>query len=197
MISIHFSWLKLVTHDAELDVLISLAIASDFYEGPACCPTIVASSLSSEVPCLSAKKLGHPVLRSDSLGKGAFVPNDISIGGSGCASFILLTGPNMGGKSTLLRQVCLAVILAQVNYLSFKIYVLPGNHPYFPSLIFSPHRLELMSLLKALSCLLLTASLSEWVQKIILWQARVHFWQSSQKLHWCWWVFLVILKLFI
>jgi DNA mismatch repair protein MSH6 len=118
--------------------LISLAIASGYYEGPACRPTIVGSSLSSEVqvPCLSAKLLGHPVLRSDSLGKGAFVPNDISIGGSGCAGFILLTGPNMGGKSTLLRQVCLAVILAQVNYLSFKIYVLPGNHPHFPSLIF-------------------------------------------------------------
>ena len=94
--------------------------------------------MSSEVPCLPAKQLGHPVLRSDSLGKGAFVPNDISIGGAWCASFILLIGPNMGGKSTLLRQVCLAVILTQVNYLSFKIYVLPGNHPHSPSLIFFP-----------------------------------------------------------
>lgn len=111
----HDKWRQLVSATAELDVLISLAIASDFYEGPACCPTIIGSSLSSEVPCLSAKKLGHPVLRSDSLGKGAFVPNDISIGGSGCASFILLTGPNMGGKSTLLRQVCLTVILAQIG----------------------------------------------------------------------------------
>ncbi|KAJ6879898.1 hypothetical protein NC652_033280 [Populus alba x Populus x berolinensis] len=54
-------------------------------------------------------------VRSDSLGKGAFVPNDISIGGAWCASFILLTGPNMGGKSTLLRQVCLAVILTQIG----------------------------------------------------------------------------------
>ncbi|KAL3572324.1 hypothetical protein D5086_026228 [Populus alba] len=53
-------------------------------------------------------------VRSDSLGKGAFVPNDISIGGAWCASFILLTGPNMGGKSTL-RQVCLAVILTQIG----------------------------------------------------------------------------------
>ncbi|KAL3604771.1 hypothetical protein D5086_005630 [Populus alba] len=43
--------------------------------------------------------------RSDSLGKGAFVPNDISIGGSGCAGFILLSGPNIGGKSTLLRRI--------------------------------------------------------------------------------------------
>ena len=130
--------------------------------------------MSSEVPCLPAKQLGHPVLRSDSLGKGAFVPNDIIIGDFSCTGFILLTGPNMGGKSTLLQQVCLVVILAQVNYLSFKIYVLPGDHPHSPSLIFF-HRLEPMSLLKALSCLLLTASLSEWVQKIILWQAMVHF----------------------
>jgi hypothetical protein len=62
------------------------------------------------------------------------VPNDIFIGGqrpggdSGRSSssgggggggvclprFLVLTGPNMGGKSTLLRQVCLATILAQV-----------------------------------------------------------------------------------
>ena len=138
--------------------------------------------MSSNHRRFSAKLLGRPVLRSDSLGKGAFVPNDISIGGAGCAGFILLSGPNMGGKSTLLWQVCLAVILAQVNYLSFKIYVLPGNHPHSPSLICF-HRLEPMSLLKALSCLLLTASLSKWVQKIILWQARVH---TFRKLHWCW-----------
>lgn len=76
-------------------------------------------SNSNEVPCFTAKSLGHPVLRSDSLGKGTFVPNDITIGGSDHACFILLTGPNMGGKSTLLRQVCLAVILAQVRFLFF------------------------------------------------------------------------------
>ncbi|XVF72730.1 hypothetical protein PTKIN_Ptkin12aG0143800 [Pterospermum kingtungense] len=111
----HLIWRQLVSTTAELDVLISLAIAGDFYEGPTCRPLILHSSSSNEVPCLSAKSLGHPILRSDSLGKGAFVPNDITIGGSDHASFILLTGPNMGGKSTLLRQVCLAVILAQVG----------------------------------------------------------------------------------
>lgn len=104
-------------HVVELDVLISLAIASDFYGGPTCQPIIMRPSPTNEVPCISAKSLGHPVLRSDSLGKGSFVPNDITIGGSHHASFILLTGPNMGGKSTLLRQVCLAVILAQASYL--------------------------------------------------------------------------------
>lgn len=101
----------------ELDVLIGLAIASDFFEGPTCQPIVMSSSCSKEVPCFSAKSLGHPALSSESLSKGSFVPNDITIGGSDQASFILLTGPNMGGKSTLLRQVCLAVILAQARFL--------------------------------------------------------------------------------
>ncbi|KAF9607275.1 hypothetical protein IFM89_033482 [Coptis chinensis] len=112
----HIKWRQLVATAAELDVLISLAIASDYFEGNSCRPTIFSTpSSSSEVPTLSAQGLGHPVLRSDSLGKGSFVPNDINIGGSNHASFILLTGPNMGGKSTLLRQVCMAVILAQLG----------------------------------------------------------------------------------
>lgn len=98
-----------------MDCLISLSIASENYEGRTCRPTLCASR-PLEVPCLSAKSLGHPVLRSDSLCEGTFVTNDVTLGGSGHASFILLTGPNMGGKSTLLRQVCLAVILAQVRF---------------------------------------------------------------------------------
>ncbi|KAL1362822.1 hypothetical protein AAHE18_03G108100 [Arachis hypogaea] len=71
---------------------------------------------TKDSPYLYAKSLGHPILRSDSLGKGAFVPNNISIGGQHDANFILLTGPNMGGKLTLFRQVCLAVVLAQCWY---------------------------------------------------------------------------------
>lgn len=101
--------------DAEIDVLISVSIASNYYEGPTCRPTITEASWSdTNTPYLSAKSLGHPLLQSDTLGKGSFVHNDVNIGG-GHSSFILLTGPNMGGKSTLLRQICLAVILAQVH----------------------------------------------------------------------------------
>ncbi|KAH1195675.1 hypothetical protein GLYMA_19G216000v4 [Glycine max] len=111
----HAKWKQLVSTTAELDVLISLAIAGDYYEGPTCRPSFVGTLCTKEAPYLHAKSLGHPVLRSDTLGKGDFVPNDITIGGSDHASFILLTGPNMGGKSTLLRQVCLTVILAQVG----------------------------------------------------------------------------------
>ncbi|KAL4566954.1 hypothetical protein LXL04_022524 [Taraxacum kok-saghyz] len=109
----HVSWRQLVSTVAELDVLISISIASDMYEGPTCRPLIVDSD---EAPVVSAKNLGHPVLRNGSLGDGsgtAFVPNDVCIDDD--ARFIVLTGPNMGGKSTLLRQVCLAVIIAQVG----------------------------------------------------------------------------------
>lgn len=107
-------WRQLVSATAELDVLISLAFASDSYEGVRCRP-VISGSTSDGVPHLSATGLGHPVLRGDSLGRGSFVPNNVKIGGAEKASFILLTGPNMGGKSTLLRQVCLAVILAQIG----------------------------------------------------------------------------------
>ncbi|XP_077230446.1 MUTS homolog 6 [Tasmannia lanceolata] len=112
----HIKWRQLVSVTAELDVLISFAVASKSYEGSTCRPAIRDLSCSSDtVPSLSATKLGHPILRSDALSKCSFVPNDVQIGGAGHASFILLTGPNMGGKSTLLRQICLSVILAQVG----------------------------------------------------------------------------------
>lgn len=113
----HSKWRQLVSVIAELDALISLAIASDYYEGPSCRPIIkeIKDSGNSTTPFLFAKSLGHPTLRIDALAKGSFVPNDVSIGGTEHASFILLTGPNMGGKSTLLRQVCISIILAQIG----------------------------------------------------------------------------------
>ncbi|KAK3133294.1 hypothetical protein QOZ80_6AG0534770 [Eleusine coracana subsp. coracana] len=111
----HSEWRQLVSVVAELDVLISLAIASNYFEGPSCCPIIKESNGPDHNPTFDARNLGHPILRSDSLGKGSFVPNDVKIGGPGNASFIVLTGPNMGGKSTLLRQICLTIILAQIG----------------------------------------------------------------------------------
>ena len=51
----------------------------------------------------------HPVLEDD----GRFVPNGISFDKR--RKFLLLTGPNMGGKSTYLRQTALITILAQAG----------------------------------------------------------------------------------
>ena len=52
----------------------------------------------------------HPVVER-ALPAGAFVPNDALLGGG--ADVVVLTGPNMGGKSTYLRQTALIVLLAQ------------------------------------------------------------------------------------
>tara|TARA_Y100001970_G_scaffold292678_1_gene435120 strand:+ start:40656 stop:43367 length:2712 start_codon:yes stop_codon:yes gene_type:complete len=51
----------------------------------------------------------HPVLE----GNGRFVPNDVTFDKN--RKFLLLTGPNMGGKSTYLRQAALVTILAQAG----------------------------------------------------------------------------------
>ncbi len=55
----------------------------------------------------------HPVVER-SLGPGRFVPNDADLD-TGDAQVVVLTGPNMAGKSTYLRQVALIVLLAQIG----------------------------------------------------------------------------------
>ena len=54
----------------------------------------------------------HPVI--EALQRSAFVPNDAELDGQR-HQIVLLTGPNMGGKSTYLRQVALAVIMARAG----------------------------------------------------------------------------------
>ena len=57
----------------------------------------------------------HPVVEKLAAA-GRFVPNDVSLGaGEGRPRLFLITGPNMAGKSTLMRQTALAVILAQMG----------------------------------------------------------------------------------
>ncbi|MFM7051430.1 MAG: DNA mismatch repair protein MutS [Planctomycetota bacterium] len=54
----------------------------------------------------------HPVL--DRTLASTFVPNDTALGGAG-ATLALITGPNMAGKSTYIRQVALVALLAHVG----------------------------------------------------------------------------------
>jgi len=54
----------------------------------------------------------HPVV--EALAGEPFVPNDTRLDADDC-QLVILTGPNMGGKSTYLRQVALVTILAQVG----------------------------------------------------------------------------------
>ena len=54
----------------------------------------------------------HPVV--ERYAAGAFVPNDIDLNGT-TRQLVILTGPNMGGKSTYLRQAALIPLLAQIG----------------------------------------------------------------------------------
>ncbi len=61
---------------------------------------------------ISATDVRHPVV--ERLAGGKFVPNDILLN-STTHQLVILTGPNMGGKSTYLRQVALVCLLAQTG----------------------------------------------------------------------------------
>jgi len=58
----------------------------------------------------------HPVIEEQEMSAGGerFVPNDLYLN-STTHTILVLTGPNMGGKSTYLRQAALIVILAQMG----------------------------------------------------------------------------------
>jgi DNA mismatch repair protein MutS len=90
---------------AQIDVLLSLAevAESNRFSRPR-----VDSGLD-----LSIREGRHPVVEA-SLGRGAFVPNDCHLDPES-NQIIMLTGPNMAGKSTYMRQVALLVILAQMG----------------------------------------------------------------------------------
>jgi DNA mismatch repair ATPase MutS len=59
-------------------------------------------------PRLEATELGHPLIAADRR-----VPNDVTIGPPG--RFLMVTGSNMSGKSTLLRAIGVNVVLAQAG----------------------------------------------------------------------------------
>ncbi len=91
---------------AELDVLASLAELAT--RQGYCRPTMV------EEPELQVEAGRHPVL-DVLMPHGAFVPNDTALAAEPGAAILLITGPNMAGKSTYIRQVALICLLAQIG----------------------------------------------------------------------------------
>lgn len=69
-------------------------------------PIIIDSKLS-----IKLKGSRHPVV--EVIRKHEYIPNDVNLSQNG--NFIILTGPNMSGKSTYIRQVALNVLLAQIG----------------------------------------------------------------------------------
>lgn len=90
---------------AQIDVLTSLAeLARD---RGYCRPRVV------EEPVLKIVDGRHPVL-DQRLADGSFVPND-TLAGPDEGLLLLITGPNMAGKSTYIRQTALITLLAQMG----------------------------------------------------------------------------------
>lgn len=90
---------------SELDVLQSFADVSEKYRFVA--PTFTQSDHDLEIV-----EGRHPVVEKV-LGRQTYVPNDVKM--PEATSILLITGPNMSGKSTYMRQLALTVILAQMG----------------------------------------------------------------------------------
>lgn len=96
-------WSNAVHCMAELDALCSLAMVS--HESNMVKPIVHAKS---DAPFLRIKGMRHPCIMHQTKD---FVPNDITLDFD-TQRALLITGPNMGGKSTLLRATCLIAVLA-------------------------------------------------------------------------------------
>lgn len=95
---------KLAATIASLDVLQSFAVVSEDYHFVK--PTLVAGHT------LKITQGRHPVVEKV-LGRQSYVPNDVTMNQD--TNILLITGPNMSGKSTYMRQLALTVIMAQMG----------------------------------------------------------------------------------
>ncbi len=96
--------LELASHLAQFDVVLSFAWTAirDSY----CKPSF------TENKKLFLKKARHPVIEK-LVGSSQFVANDIMMDEG--SKILLITGPNMAGKSTIMRQTALCAVLAQMG----------------------------------------------------------------------------------
>ncbi|XP_048045178.1 DNA mismatch repair protein Msh3 isoform X2 [Megalobrama amblycephala] len=98
---------KAVCHLATMDCLFSLAQVAK--ENNYCRPEFLEDK--SQILITAGK---HPVITSLMGDQDQYVPNDTHLQGDGKRAMII-TGPNMGGKSSYIRQVALVTIMAQLG----------------------------------------------------------------------------------
>lgn len=115
-------WINAVHCLAVLDVLLSLSFYSQCGGSTMTRPSVTLPQTETTKPFIEIRNGYHPCITNVFAG-GEFIPNDMVIGMpnkdnadvSSHAGVVLITGPNMGGKSTLMRQVGLIVIIAQIG----------------------------------------------------------------------------------
>jgi len=113
------TWRDALTCVALLDALLSLASISSL---PNYCWPDIRVREEGQAAELNIQGGRHPMLEYtlSQNNDGEYIPNTVVLGGGGggepyLAKLLLLSGPNMGGKSTLLRQTCLIAIMAQLG----------------------------------------------------------------------------------
>ncbi len=94
------------SHLARLDVLLSFANVSRAYK--------YIRPVVSEDDVLDIKQGRHPVIERQMAVGENYIPNDLYLD-SDKQQIIIVTGPNMAGKSALLRQTALITLLAQIG----------------------------------------------------------------------------------
>ena len=94
------------SHLARLDVLLSFANVSRAYK--------YIRPVVSEDDVLDIKQGRHPVIERQMAVGESYIPNDLYLD-SEKQQIIIVTGPNMAGKSALLRQTALITLLAQIG----------------------------------------------------------------------------------
>jgi len=105
-VAAHYPALKSMSNGlAVLDVLVALAEVAEAFR-------FIRPHVDGGVG-LAIREGRHPVVEN-AVGRGAFVANDCAMDPDE-QQLILLTGPNMAGKSTYMRQVALIAILAQMG----------------------------------------------------------------------------------
>lgn len=91
---------------ATLDCLLSFATVSSQNK-------YVKPTINKKVSAINIQEGRHPVVESI-LNKGAYVPNDTLLDGADNRTMII-TGPNMAGKSTYMRQVAIITLMAHIG----------------------------------------------------------------------------------